>query len=128
MGSLPSTGHAQGSIRYLGEDVNGIEVERRAARSTCLVLVPIDVSVPENATTWIRPSRFSACSSGSRSGASKPRARYSAGERQMLAVSRALMGKPDLLMLDEPSLGLAPLIKEACISSRTCAGSAWRRC
>ncbi|PPB82948.1 hypothetical protein B0O95_1116 [Mycetohabitans endofungorum] len=51
MGSLPSTGHAQGSIRYLGEDVNGIEVERRVARSMCLVLVPIDASVPENATT-----------------------------------------------------------------------------
>jgi branched-chain amino acid transport system ATP-binding protein len=34
----------------------------------------------------------------------------SGGERQMLAVGRALMSQPKVLMLDEPSLGLAPLI------------------
>ena len=60
----------------------------------------------------------------------------SGGEQQMLAIGRCLMGAPDLVMFDEPSLGLAPTIVQSVLATRArleprgadlCAGRAERR-
>lgn len=51
----------------------------------------------------------------------------SGGEQQMLAMGRALMSRPELLMLDEPSMGLAPVVVETILRpSRRCTARASR--
>lgn len=114
---------SQGEINFLGENITGIETTEIVAKG--ITLVPEGRRVFDNLTV-LENLKIGAYLQ--KEGIDEnirmvydlfPRLRerswqfagtLSGGEQQMLAVGRALMSKPKLIMMDEPSLGLAPLI------------------